>query len=281
MGDLSKGFRGVGDTEDLPSALARLEGTRAAFGALSKAERMRSVAELEEFFFELVRLVNPSLFVEAGAKDAGASRKVSTLLTGAAIVAFEANPYTFRRFKKKYDYRASGIQYRNQALASRVGSVSFNLRKSDDGRPAADGQGSLLKFTEYAPGHIQVTVPCTTLDTVMDEFGPASEGCVLWVDVEGATEEVMGGATRTLSTASVIFIEVEDKEYWGAQWLAERVLSHLHAAGLHPVARDFQSRAQYNVLCVRNSLLAQNACEEAIAAYRQRILPAVVPPRSS
>ena len=249
-------------------ALKRLEQTQSRFN-MTKAGRLESVRVLEELFFDLVATLDTGLFLEAGAKAAEASRRASQLLPGVPVVAFEANPYTFKRFDRKIDYQSEGVQYRNQALSSEPGSLSFNVRKTEDGKPAADGQGSLLKHTSYEPGHIQVTVPAVTLDSALDEFD--GDNCALWIDVEGATRQVLGGAARTLQKASVVFVEVEDIEYWGSQWLSEEVVRALYEAGLHPVARDFQSRYQWNVVCVRKSLLFSPKFLEAVARYHQRV----------
>ena len=57
----------------------------------------------------------PDLFIEAGAKDACASRRFREGLPDARVVAFEANPFTFKRFKKKIDYPAEGVEYVHRA----------------------------------------------------------------------------------------------------------------------------------------------------------------------
>ena len=249
--------------------LSILRRTKSAFHLASKEERTRSVRELEELFFELIVGLDPDLFVEAGAKEAMASRRASADLPRAKVVAFEANPYTHARFQKKCDYAREGVAYRNIALTSSPGTVTFNVRRREDGAPSADGQGSLLKHHNYAPGHEQVKVPATTLDHVVEEFGGKS--CALWIDVEGATGEVLGGSDKTLAKACALFIEVEDREFWGRQWLSKQVLLHLYRHNLIPVARDFQSRHQYNVLCVAKPLLSGAAYRRVYEGYAKRI----------
>lgn len=249
-------------------ALERLEETRAQFD-MSKPGRMESVRILEEFFYDLIVSLDTRLFLEAGAKQAFASRRASKLLPRAAVVAYEANPFTFKRFDTKIDFAGEGVQYRNQALSSEPGTLSFNVRKMEDGTPSADGQGSLLKHTSYEPGHLEVSVEATTLDHTLDEFN--GHNVALWVDVEGATRQVLAGAARTLEKTSVVFVEVEDKEYWGDQWLSEDVVRALYQAGLEPVARDFQSRYQWNVICVRKSLLFSPKFLEPLARHHRRV----------
>ena len=264
----SEGARSAGELDE---AIARLtKGASPAFDLSTRSGRAVSVRQLEELFFEIVSGFSPALFLEAGAKAADASLRARKLLPRATVVAYEANPYTHERFSKKRDYEAEGVDYRNLALGSSPSEVTFNVRKTDDGQPSADGQGSLLKNIEYEPGHIQVTGEATTIDATLREFD--ADDCILWVDVEGASREVLGGADRALARASAIFIEVEDREYWDSQWLSQRVLLELNHAGLVPVARDYQSRYQWNVVCVRREMLWSPLFLRPFLAYCSRLV---------
>jgi hypothetical protein len=113
-----------------------------------KEERRRSTKELERFFFHVVKLIEPTLFVEAGAKEASASRRARRRLESARVVAFEANPYTYERFAKVHAESGLAIEYLNLALGDESGVVEFNVRKTARGQPSADGQGSLRRRTD-------------------------------------------------------------------------------------------------------------------------------------
>jgi FkbM family methyltransferase len=234
----------------------------------SPDERKRSTRELEHLFFSLVRRFAPAWFIEAGAKDARASRKVADAQTAKQIVAFEANPYTYERFSHKYDFPSLGIDYVHTALGAHAGETSFNVRRTDDGVPIADGQGSLMVAGAYAPGHERVTVPMKRLD---DHLGARTPSVALWIDVEGAHEQVLAGAERALELAQLVFIEVEDHAFWDGQWLWSDVHPCLFGHGLVPIARDFQSKWQYNVVLVRRSLLGSRELRTALANYHSRI----------
>ena len=221
----------------------------------SKADRLRSCADLTEFFFQLVRVLEPGLFIEAGAKDGSSSKYARKYLPDSRIVAFEANPYTYDRFKGKFG--RSGVEYLNLALSNEVGTIVFNVNVGTDGSPRADGRGSLMKFdgdSDEFSGSVEVTADATTLDTFFAGF--EYESCALWVDVEGASEMVLGGASKTLDKADVVIIEVEDRAYWADQWLRTDVMAYFFQHGLVPVSRDFQSRYLYNIVFVRNSKLS-------------------------
>ncbi len=240
--------------------------TAASFDLQNPDERRRSALELSRFFFHVASVISPDLFIEAGAKEAGASRRARRLLDPKRIVAFEANPYTHKRFSAKYDNPAHGVEYLHLALSDSPGSVSFNVNLTHDGKPAADGQGSLLVHDNKPDGTTAVTVEATTLDTFFAAHEYTSAAC--WMDVEGALEGVLVGGQATLEKAGVVIIEVEDREYWGGQWLRHDVVSYLYDRGLVPIARDYQSRYQYNIVFVRASELDNSRVRWALAQHR-------------
>lgn len=236
----------------------------ARFERMTAEQRERSVDGLVSMFFELVDGWDVDLFVEAGAKEATASRRAAST-PGRRVVAFEANPYTHRRFAGRL--AGSGVEYEHLALAASPGTVTFNVQMAADGRPAADGQGSLLARADPTRGELPVTVTATTLDA---HFGDVTGSRVaMWVDVEGAVEQVLTGGDRFLRSVVVMIVEVEEHRYWGdEQWLADDVVRHLAGVGLVRVARDAQSRFQHNALFVREDLLADPALATAYERFR-------------
>ncbi len=211
-------------------------------------ERFTTVERLVEEFFERVDPELIGLFVEAGAKEAGASVRASDLGVD-QVVAFEANPYTHRRFVESVS--AAGVDYRHAALTDEPGPQRFHVRLNEHGGPIADGQASLLIRPDHEPGYEEVEVDGVRLDeAVADLPGRVA----MWVDVEGASSWVLRGASSVLDRTDVLIIEVEDRAAWdGQEWLHLDVVRHLWAHGLRPVARDLQSRFQFNVLFVRPS----------------------------
>jgi FkbM family methyltransferase len=212
--------------------------------------------ELDTLFLDLVSLLRPRVFVEAGAYEADTALKVAAAVPECEVVAFEANPYVYRKFSTTTAYAAHRVDYRHQALAGEPGEVTF-LVITDSASLADDrveGYNSLLRRTggdwlgdvEYE----EVTVAATTLDR---EFttGPFA----LWLDVEGATGRVLSGGRRFLDQCDLLKAEVEETPFWQDQWLAADVLTELRDHGLEPFARDTQAEDQYNVLFARKRFL--------------------------
>jgi FkbM family methyltransferase len=255
-----------------------LEGTqsfeqrmRALADSLDINERMdqrRSAQALANLYFDLLGAVSPSLFIEVGARDAAVSLRVRELLPGARIVAFEPSPFNVAYFKSQFDYEGSGIEYEQLALAESPGKLRLYVPRSVGGKelPAKNGLSSLLKRASVDTVYDEVEVSAVTLDN----FFPAStsQGCCVWIDVEGASGKVISGGQRLLGQTQLLMIEVEDRVVWHEQWLAGDVLKFLSAVKLVPVARDFQWWPDnYNIVCVRQDLLDRTEIRFAIDRF--------------
>jgi FkbM family methyltransferase len=240
-----------------------LFGTAANYEIHRRPERLRSAKDLALLFFRALEAFGPDLFIEAGAKDAGSSRRARRRLKDARIVAFEANPYTYERFKARNE--KAEIEYLHLAVGEKSGSVTVNVRKTPDGRPIPDGRGALTKRGDYEPGYLEVSVTSTSLDSFFDGFD--FETCALWIDVEGAARQVFDGAATILPRTSIAMVEVEDHDFWPGSWLSFDVVRRFHEAGLVPIARDFQAKYQYNIVFVREPLLDDGRFRWFLANY--------------
>jgi FkbM family methyltransferase len=247
---------------------------------LANRGRYRSTHLLDEFFFELVEIAVPALFVEAGAFDATASRRIARDLPATRVVAFEANPSNYQLWTREVDFVGAGVEYLDLALAEAPGTRTFHLRSTESADPEALVEdNSLLPRASSSPNLSAetVTVQATTLD---QHFPGRTARAALWVDVEGANREVLSGGHEFLRTCDVVKIEVEDVPLWDNQWLAVDVFEAMLAAGLNPIARDVQADGQYNALFVSETL---GAGARAVVAHERflrtqigRELPGIV-----
>jgi FkbM family methyltransferase len=208
--------------------------------------RAHSAARLRRAFYDIVAAERPVAFIEVGAFEASASLEVRTRLPDARIVAFEANPKNHARLSREVDFAAKRVEYLNLAVSDREGALEFDL-----GATGADGiskKGSVLRRTSAASVQL-VLVPSVSLDAFFREAMPAS--CALWIDVEGASRQVLAGAGEILARSRAVMIEVEDREFWAGQWLAQDVDRFLRAAGFRLIARDHEYRHQHNAIYTR------------------------------
>ncbi len=230
---------------DLATELTLMSTARHYNLALAEG-REQSVSDLEALFFRACRELQPDIFVEAGAKDAASSRRARKYVNG-KVVAFEASPLNYNRFKS-LDNKSLNVEYIHSALSNNDGEITFNIRVID-GTPVADGQGSIARGSGDTVNHKPVLVKSHRLDTYFpsDSFN----SWVSWVDVEGASEHVLGGAEGILSKCEAMFIEVSDQPSFDGEWLTWEVVDYLARFDLVPVARDFQSRYQYNLMFIQ------------------------------
>jgi hypothetical protein len=97
-------------------------------------------------------------------------------------------------------------------------------------------------------------VDCVSVDSFVSKNLLDSESIVLWIDVEGASREVLEGCKKTLDKVSAILIEVEEKEYWNNQWLEKDVRKFLTENNFILVARDGEYEYQYNQIYIKNDI---------------------------
>lgn len=245
----------------------------------NKAQRTQSNKDLVRLFFNLAEIIDIDMFIEAGAKDAWASRRAQTRFPNARVVAFEANPYTYRSFLEVN--QSAGIEYLHRALTDKPGPITFNVLRNDAGEPLANGQASILKRDKKGDrdrGYDEVTVDGITLDSYFRDT-PFTKAA-MWVDVEGACGMVLTGARQVLANTAVLVVEVEDENWWGeGHWMREEVVSYLYDLGLVPVARDFEFIHQYNIVFVRAELLVSpNKLRWALARFASQVYPSAAPP---
>ncbi len=259
----------------------RMKSLATHFRLWEPGERLRSVRALENAYFGFLRILQPDTFVEAGAHNAKVSVRARSLLPNAQICAYEANPYNYATFKNNRELAEHAIRYDHYALSDRAGTVRFNVRTKfeDKDLPLVNPRSSILRVVDERVGTNEVTVPCTTLDTQLplETF----KSCALWVDVEGANREVLSGGAGVLSRTSLLMIEVEDNAVWQGQWVSFDVIDHLSKLGLYPVARDFQSRTQYNIIFLnRDAMLNADIAVSIDYFHSVRIHEPQVRPRA-
>lgn len=253
-------------------ALARLWSHQLQVQALQfdadAAGRAASAERLDHLFFKLVNAIKPATFVEVGAFEADASLRVARDHPNTTCLAFEANPDTYERFSSVRDYSALGVDYQCLALSDSAGEVTFHQEDPDE--PARAGSSSLLSrnvggsvWTPDTP-ITEVVVPTKRLDEVV---ASSEGGIALWVDVEGASRQVLQGSTQLLADVQVMKVEVEDEPYWTAQWLSEDVLEFLLAADLTPIARDVEYPGQFNILLAGKEALRTPEVRRAISSW--------------
>ena len=217
-----------------------------------------SAAELARYFLDLQKDLLPDISIEVGAHEASFSYLFKMQNPSASSWAFEANPYVYSMFKNKNEL--VGISYLNLSVSNKSSTVDFYVQKSHNGNRVINTlpNNSTLRRSEGGWEYETVKVQSISLDDffLLSKRVTSLQNVCLWVDVEGASREVLTGAESLLDRVSSILIEVEHKQHWVDQWLFEDVDKFLVSKGFVATAKDseFQHIGQNNVVYARNTI---------------------------
>lgn len=195
--------------------------------------------ELIKQFYDLTIEINPSHFLEIGARRAEASVFVSQKLPDCLVYAYEANPHNYNESKDALSEHR--IEYINKALTNYTGSIDFFLQSGKYKK----GNNSVLK--KYNPDikYDSITVQCDTVDNLHYE---ENSTYVIWLDAEGHAFEILESAKRVLSQTNLVLVEVESYKYWVDQKLDKDIIELMQSHEFTIVNRDQQYPKQYNIL---------------------------------
>jgi FkbM family methyltransferase len=220
--------------------------------------------EFMDLFVDILREIGITDVVEVGAHDATFSSTVVERLTGARVVAFEANPYVYDIYKKTM---RPDVEYRNEAVSDSVGEktlfvpIRLSAKVGTRDLPMGNTTASLSRRVDPNAVETEVTVPAITLDLLIQTMTKGGERvrAAAWIDVEGAIAGVFEGGKEALSTSiEAIYVEVEEQRAWLGQWLASDVDSHLSSYGFECVARDCETSWQHNRIYLKKSSINSN-----------------------
>jgi len=233
-------------------------------------EGPESNRRLQNAFLHLFETLKPDVFFDIGANDGSASLSVRRTAPNCTVHAFEANPQIYARHQARLEQQ--GVRYWNLAVADEAGStvvyaprtlsrayVNGEVVPASITEAEGTGKTSLLRRNEDAT-YAEFSVEATTLDAFVEAHVKdwRDRTAFLWIDVEGAADRVLAGATRLLSRTRVVLIETENFAFWQDQANCGTVVTRLIALGFVPVARDREyGDKQFNVLLVHQDAIGQ------------------------
>ena len=204
---------------------------------------IKNNGNLSETFAKMQDTINPDLCIEIGAHAAEFSNYMANK-HGVKTLAFEAGKDIYNLYKNTMH---SLVSYINCAISDTDRDATFCVKNSS----TAGYNGIKPDIGGHNAPHD--TVACYRLDTYLKNYDFSS--VCLWIDVEGASREVLMGATETLKKASSIFMETEDLPHWQDQWLTTDVIEYLKGLGFKKVASEQVYRMQQNIIFINKNLL--------------------------
>lgn len=234
----------------------------------ARFQRDRLGRRVQGLFREFCLRVQPTIGLEIGAHEASFSSWLKGASPSTRCLAFEANPYVAEKHRERV--AATGVEYRHLAVGPTNGPAQLVIPTSvrHKERQLTNRMASLSLHTETDSAET-VEVESVRLDDFLP-LGP-DDRLVAWVDVEGATEIVLGSGPEVLRRTSLVYIEVELEAKWHDQWLDVDVARHLAGLGFVPIARDAQRPHQYNVIFASADLATDPEVAHLVAeVYRKK-----------
>lgn len=243
-----------------------------------RAARSWASARLAEHFLTMQQTLGTQCFLEIGAHEATFSRRAKAMYPDARVFAFEANPYVFAKQSHVVRRDEPDINYIHLAITDHDGTVHLVVSESIAGvAENLDSKRHGLLARKDADEVHRIEVPCAKLDTFIVSNNLGNLPLCLWVDVEGASSQVLIGAESILHLVTSLYIEVDLKEHWEGQWEVTQLFEWLLAHDFLPIFRDFEWAFQYNVIWVNkksyyntdnhNALYIQRCIRERLEGF--------------
>lgn len=175
-----------------------------------------------DMFLNIQKHINPDISIEVGAFNAEFSKEMKYF--DIDIFAFEASPYVYETFKNEMEK----IKYLNNAVSNKNGKIKFEIQAHFN--PHTTGNNSIKNRNEDK-AYTYIDVDSVSINEYFNNY-TFSKGA-LWIDAEGASEEVLTGASNKLKDFGSIYIELEHKEFWNGCWKRENVIEYLKQYGFH------------------------------------------------
>lgn len=223
----------------------------------------------------LLKFFRPEVVCDVGSMDGSEALWFSRLLPEARIELFEANPVNFQAIVTRFGVVQRKINLVNKAAWRENGPLSFFLENVEDTRGTGEhlrGISSTRSRSNPAEskGSVKVPVNAVRLDTHLDSLAPPPVTVALWIDVEGASFEVLEGVRNLGSRLLFLHLEVETLEFWKGQKLKPEVLALARSLGFEQLARG-RTEEQHDVVLIHNALSAEHPFKLNIVLWLARL----------
>jgi len=216
-------------------------------------------------FYALLATHRPAVICDVGSLDGQQALRFKRICPKADVIAFEANPSSCEHIRQ--NVQGSGVVVEHLAASNKQGRVDFHAVQE---RPEVS---SLLDRTD------DLATTTAPVDAVrLDQYLETRAGPVaLWIDVEGAADEALEGASGLRDRIVAVHIELETRTHlWTGQPSATAALERLRSWGLELAGRSaVVDGVQYDYLLVRPDGLGTRVALLAASAdtLSRRLLP--------
>ena len=223
-------------------------------------------------FFNLLKLIKPGLALDVGSMDGADSLRFRKMVPHAKIIAFEGNPYNFKRMNADRRLKQANIILSDQ-LVSKGREATFYVSKESIDGVGNLGSSSLRPPSDKDTVGEKLARPCVSLDTVIGSNIAENDKVALWVDVEGAAYEVLETALSQSDRLSILHVEVELEPRWEGQLLKNDVIKLCDKMGLDLIAKS-KNETQQDLVFVNRDLLRSHSIRIKFALFITRFFQA-------
>lgn len=222
-------------------------------------------------FYQLLGSLRPATVLDVGSLDGTHALRFRKLVPGARIVAFEANPRNVAALRDSVPFQQANIELVPKAVSNRDGSLTFFVEEASSSETWRKGISSMRARTEGSLGAVPTEVESVRLDTFVSARSDLPGPIALWIDVEGASYEVLQGIEAIHDQILLLHVEVETREFWAGQHLKPEVESLLDSLGFACIARG-PADDQHDLVYLRRAALQGDRRQVRSALLRSWLL---------
>ena len=214
-------------------------------------------------FISLLKRWECDLVLDIGSRDGKQAILFRDTLPKAGVVAYEANPYNYRRIISDKKFLSKNIKLYQCAVSNANGTATFHVSKANYSAPETVtnnlGTSSLLSAKEWETAE-RIEVPTERLDALFSKPEMAKNKRVaLWIDVEGAEYFVLEGIGEMAEKVALVHVETALVPLREGQKTLDEIKTLLGNYGLDPIGSNISSNQNWGdvVFCRRNLLKSQ------------------------
>ncbi len=214
-----------------------------------------------KFLFNLLlKYVKPDLVCDVGSMDGSDAIRFAKMLPLSKVILFEANKNNYELIINNDVIQQNSIEAFNEIVSNIDGTKVFHKVKASETAGVdqhLQGMSSTLSRKEDSRISDVVELQSVRLDTKLKMLGNF-ECIVLWIDVEGATYEVIESLSGIKEKVKLIHAEVETKTIWQDQKLKEDV-EQLAADMGYVVLAHGRNEIQHDIILMEKMFLEQSS----------------------
>lgn len=218
---------------------------------------------MRDLFDALLVGFQPNIVCDVGSYNGDEAARFRSLLSDAHIFIFEGSKQNIDRYiSPREDLKFVNIHH--TAVSDHDGETTFYILEARE--EGIDWRRMANSLNPRVDGHegVPVIVPCTTLDSFFQNETGGDKTFALWIDVEGALDQVIRGAESVLQQTVLLKVEIERKAFWEGQILANEVVSLIESKGFISLGDTYFEGAseQSDVLFINRRWLDMNPARQ-------------------